>query len=74
MKVRGGMTPADARHVLALCRVPLGSDLHRLDSESVERLLSHADSWRYRAPRNANGSRGRYWHARLERLATRKDS
>jgi hypothetical protein len=71
---RGGMTPADARHVLGLCRVPLGADFHTLDSETVESLLQHADAWRYRKPRNANGSRGRYWHARLDRLANRKES
>jgi hypothetical protein len=46
-----------------------GLDFHALPSESVERLLSSADAHGYRAPKNRNGSRARYWHAYLSRRA-----
>lgn len=66
------LTPYDARQILRDCRAPIGSDFHRLDSATVERLLSAADSYGYRKPRNANGSRGRYWHEYLQRVAARE--
>ena len=63
----------DARGVAAYYRIDLDRDFHALDSAQVERILIAADRWRYRAPRNANGSRARYFHAYLQRLA-RKES
>lgn len=65
------MTPDDARDTLRNCRILLGSDFHALPSDAVERLLERADAWKYRKPRNANGSRARYFHAYLQRLASR---
>lgn len=58
-----------AYDILALCLVPLGADFHTLSSARVDALLTYADIWHYRKPKNANGSRGRYFHAMLQRLA-----
>jgi hypothetical protein len=65
------MTPDDARNTLRLCSIPPEVDFHALSSDAVERLLERAKAWKYRTPRNANGSRARYFHAYLERLARR---
>lgn len=54
------------------CGVEVGSDFHTLRSSHVDALLEHAKRWRYRKPRNANGSRARYFHAMLQRRATDK--
>lgn len=67
------MTRSDARAVLRACNVPIGANFFGLSSSTVSDLLAHADSWRYRQPKNANGSRGRYWHDRLQRIAARRD-
>lgn len=45
------------------------ADFHTLSSADVDRVLAWADLCRYRKPRNANGSRGRYFLARLQRIA-----
>ncbi len=42
-------------------------DFCTLSHAEVERVISAADFVRYRKPKNANGSRGRYFHARLMR-------
>lgn len=52
---------------------PLGIDFHTLDSSTVESILAAADVWRYRKPKNANGSRARYFYAYLNRLADRME-
>ncbi len=63
------MTPYEAREVLTRCRAH--GDFHRLDSEAVESIIAAADRHKYRQPRNANGSRARYFHAFLTRVAAR---
>lgn len=60
-----------AREILARCNAR-NIDFHTLSSEQVEMLLASADAVKYRKPRNANGSRGRYFHAYLSRLARRE--
>jgi hypothetical protein len=65
------MTPDDARDTLRLCRILPGSNFHALGSDEVGCLLERAKAWKYRTPRNANGSRARCFHAYLERLACR---
>jgi len=62
----------EAKHILdrALGR----NDAHWPDFDVLSRaqvwhLLSYADDHGYRAPRGANGSRGRYWYAYLQRRA-----
>ena len=49
-------------------------DFHALPSDDVERLIGFADLHKYRQPKNANGSRARYFHAFLTRVANRKES
>jgi hypothetical protein len=63
------MTRFDAIDALNRCNVPVGADFHTLSSSQVEALLVQADRLRYRKPANANGSRGRYFHAYLQRKA-----
>lgn len=60
---------AHARTVLASFDIVLGRDFHTLSASDVDALLAVAAAEGYRKPRNANGSRGRYFHDRLQRLA-----
>ncbi len=59
----------EARAILA----KLDGDFHALSSAQVERLLQEADLVGYRKPKNASGSRGRYFFAYLQRLASKKN-
>lgn len=61
--------PQSASDVLHVCDAE--GDFHALPSDRVTQLLAYADLYRYRKPANANGSRGRYFHAYLQRLARR---
>jgi hypothetical protein len=63
------LTRTEAREILARCHVPLGADYHKLDSDTVEYIVAMAKGYRYRKPRNANGSTARYFHAYLQRRA-----
>ena len=67
------LTPPQAREILRRAHIP-AIDFHALDSAAVDRLLIEADAVKYRKPRNANGSRARYFHAYLTRTASRKES
>lgn len=62
-----------AREILARCHVARDANFHALDAGTVESLLEFADLYKYRKPKNANGSRGRYWTAYLQRVARRDD-
>ncbi len=59
----------NARATLEGINISLGQDFHTLRPAQVQRLLEEADRAKYRHPRNANGSRARYFHERLQRLA-----
>jgi hypothetical protein len=59
----------EAHASLRRCGIPLGTDFHALDRDQTAALATAADAARYRQPRNANGSRLRYFHDRLQRLA-----
>lgn len=61
--------PAIARAVLLACAIPIGADFHTLNTSTVESLLYWADHYKYRKPKNANGSRGRYFHDLMQRRA-----
>ena len=61
----------EAREMLARCRVQLGADFFTLSTTQVMDLLIEAVRQKYHKPKNANGSRGRYFHARLQRRAQR---
>ncbi len=58
-----------ARGVLRACGIAMGADFHALSSDIVESLLVHADRLKYRKPKCANGSRGRYFHSLMQRRA-----
>ena len=59
----------EAKSLASLHRFPLNRDFHALRSDEVQGVIDAADSRRYRKPRNANGSRARYFHAYLRRAA-----
>lgn len=59
----------NARTVLASAHIALGQDFHTLSASQVDQILVEADRVKYRKPKNANGSRGRYFHALLQRRA-----
>ena len=63
-----------ARAALKWCGIDPGSDFHTLRSEHVDKLLIEADRVRYQKPKAANGSRARYFHDRLQRLAQHKSA
>lgn len=62
------MTYHDARAILTVCHLDGKRDFHTLRQDDVARLLVHADARKYRAPRNANGSRARYFYTYLQRV------
>jgi len=65
------MDKDSARDLATRFRIPLDCDFHSLDSATVESIIAAADSVKYRAPANRNGSRARYFYAMLQRLAAR---
>ena len=60
------MARKDHSALVTQFRIPT-KDFFTLSSEEVGRVLAAADSVGYRKPKNANGSRARYFHARLLR-------
>lgn len=71
------LNPSDARQILNRLGVSYDDarrDFHRLPSDAVESLLTEAKVRGYRQPANANGSRARYFHAHLVRVAAREES
>lgn len=69
----GKLSKPQAQDILRRCHVSRGVDFHALPSKTVERLLAEADTLGYRKPKNANGSRARYFHAYVNRVASRRD-
>jgi hypothetical protein len=59
----------NARETLKALNINVDQDFHQLSSSQVDALLAEADRVRYQKPKNANGSRARYFHARLLRQA-----
>jgi hypothetical protein len=55
-----------------MCHAPLGGNFHSLGTDVVAALIEEADERRYRRPKNANGSRARYFHDYLQRVAARE--
>jgi hypothetical protein len=53
--------------------ISVGQDFFTLSFSQVDRLLEEADRVRYQKPKFANGSRARYFHARLQRQARMGD-
>ena len=63
------LTQDDARDALARTGIPAGQDFFTLTVAQVESVLAEADRFKYRKPKAANGSRGRYFYALLVRRA-----
>lgn len=63
----------NAQYTLKNLNIAIGQDFHTLSSAQVDALLTEADRVRYQRPRNANGSRARYFHDRLQRQAQMKE-
>lgn len=61
----------DARNIAARHGFPLGADFHTLGADAVSGVLTAAHAYGYRQPRQANGSKARYFHAFLQRVARR---
>lgn len=59
-------TPRNYSPLVTQYQIPT-RDFFTLRAEEVERVLAAADFVGYRRPKNANGSRARYFHARLMR-------
>ena len=69
IKTRNGKRgeAVDARSILRRAGIDPREDFHALRSGQVDRLLAEADAVGYRKPKNASGSRARYFHAYLIR-------
>ncbi len=59
----------EAKSLAAKFSVPLGRNFFTLTSFEVGCVLDGADARKYRKPKNANGSRGRYFYEYLNRTA-----
>ena len=57
----------DACAILNRIGIRRGEDFHTLSSSKVDELVTAAVAAKYHKPKNANGSRGRYFHAYLQR-------
>lgn len=57
--------------VLSLINSRLGQDFHTLRTSQVESLLEEADRVHYRKPKDANGSRARYFFQKIQKEAAR---
>lgn len=59
----------NARATLQMINANANQDFHTLSSAQIDALLIEADRVHYQKPVNANGSRARYFFARLQRQA-----
>lgn len=64
---RARLTPPVACAILVGIGARRGDDFHALRSSQVDDLLKAADHYGYRKPKNANGSRGRYFYSFVQR-------
>lgn len=65
------LTPDDAKKILFAAGALIGGDYDTLRFDEKIKLLKASDRYTYRAPKHANGSKGRYWHDRLQREAAK---
>ena len=64
----------EAHAILTVCGVRPDLDFHELSTGAVEALLRQADARKYRKPKNANGSRARYFHAKVMRAFNKTEA
>lgn len=65
------ISPHEARAILHRCGAARGADFYTLPSSVTNLLSDEAHARGYRKPTSANGSTGRYFHAHLQRLASK---
>jgi hypothetical protein len=65
------ITAPQARTILGDLGINPEWEFHVLNSRQVSDLVAQADFFKYRKPKDANGSRARYFHAYLVRMATK---
>ena len=61
------MKKHEATTIATQYSIPLGENFHGLSSIIVEKIIDAANARKYREPKNANGSRARYFYAMLTR-------
>ena len=66
------MKKFEATSIATAHSIPLDVDFFTLPNDAVLRILDAADERKYRKPKNANGSRARYFHAMLVRALKEK--
>lgn len=62
------LTPRAAAALAAVHGIELGKDFHALSRDATQKVLDAADAVNYQAPKDASGSRGRYFYEYLNRL------
>jgi len=67
------MTRDTARALCSQFAIDTTRDFHSLSQDEVARVLEAAKACKYVTPKNANGSKARYFHAYLRRSANRKE-
>ena len=75
-RVKVYVTPQVARKInpsgnYSTTQIDTSKDFHTLSSREVEAVLAEADRQKYRKPKNASGSRARYFFQKLQREAAR---
>jgi hypothetical protein len=68
------MTRETAEDILTRCYLIAKPDYFTLSSSDKEGLLREADTVKYRKPKNANGSRARYFYAYVLRAANKEEA
>ena len=68
------MTRETAQDILARCHLSEAPDFFTLSTGDVCSLLVEADAVKYRKPKNANGSRARYFCAYVLRAANKEEA
>lgn len=66
------MTRQDAFEILYSIGATDKPDFFTLSSDQIDTLLERAKAFKYRHPKNANGSKARYFYAYVSRLASKK--
>jgi hypothetical protein len=61
---------ASAHALFRVWNIRPDQDFHTLSSSQVDAILAEADRVRYQTPRNANGSRARYFYQLWQRRAS----
>jgi len=61
-----------ALNLAAMHGIDLRRDFFTLSAGDVESVIEAANAHKYRKPRNANGSRARYFFAFLQRAANKE--